>query len=150
MFRIWDARTGKLLLRHSIHTSMVRHVRWQPGGQLAASAEREVTVVELWNWQEPNQNQRLGGHDGEITAIEWDPSGSLLAVGDSSGALTVWDAATRKRVTRLISGKSAVVRLAWSPGGTRLAASTDSRITLWDMTSLAARGVSGGIVPPRK
>ena len=149
MLRVWDARTGRLLLRHDIHIDRVTHLRWQPGGQLAASADREGTVVHLWNWREPDQTRRLEGHAGEISAVDWGPGGSLLAVGDTSGAVTVWNAATQKRVTRLISGKSAVDGLAWSPDGSRLAAfSRDCRFTMWDTSSLAARGGSGGVASP--
>lgn len=57
------------------------------------------------------------GHSGLIQTMALSPNGELLAVGDNSGAIRVWDTALRKEVYRIGPLAMPVESLAWSTDG---------------------------------
>jgi WD40 repeat protein len=61
------------------------------------------------------------------------PDGRLLAVSGNGGTIDVWDVGLRKELTHLHSDGHAILSLAFSPDGTRLAVGLDggSRVDLW-------------------
>jgi WD40 repeat protein len=79
----------------------------------------------------------LSFQDRGITyATRFAPHGHLLATGDDSGAVFLWDERTGRPVGPPLSAHSAVLRLAFSPDGTILATSNaDGKLRLWDLAS---------------
>lgn len=66
-------------------------------------------------------------------AVAWSPSGNMLAVGGTSGAVQLWDIATLKNKMVLQGHSDQVNRIHWSPDGRLLAtASSDGTVRLWD------------------
>jgi WD40 repeat protein len=71
-----------------------------------------------------------------LTAVATTPNGKKIAVGDVNGSVTVMDAGTMRVEQAPFSIAGQVHSLAFAPGGTVLAASTDSgAVRQWQMTS---------------
>jgi eukaryotic-like serine/threonine-protein kinase len=75
--------------------------------------------------------------DEELTSLSVSPTGDILATGDKSGRLRVWDMANGEiRATYNLHGP-AIRAVAFSPDGKTLATgSDDSLVRLWDVATL--------------
>jgi WD40 repeat protein len=66
--------------------------------------------------------------------LAFSPKGTILAVGNVDGTVTLWDVASRQEQANLDAGTETVSALAFSPDGALLvAAGADSRVRLWDV-----------------
>lgn len=83
----------------------------------------------------------VGQLDGEATTALFSPGGSLLAVGNSQGEITLWNTGGEEinawqKASPLPGQGSPVVALAFSPEGNSLAAGLSSgEASLWDLAS---------------
>ena len=79
-------------------------------------------------------------------AVRFSPDGKLLAVGDSSGAVALWNPATGKRAGQPLLGHSGSVgSLGFGPSGRTLVTSNeDGKLRLWDV---ATRKLIGAPLP---
>ena len=70
----------------------------------------------------------------EVWAITWSPNDNILAIGQSDGLVKIIDAQTNTLVNTLdIAGPDAgIIRLAWSPDGTRIATTFANGINIFD------------------
>jgi len=67
-------------------------------------------------------------------ATTYTPDGSALAIGDSSGGITLWDVATGRQLKALFAHVDRVNAIAFSPDGRRMASgSADGTVVVWDM-----------------
>ncbi len=89
----------------------------------------------------PRLRAYLHGSD-RVRAVAYSPDGRLLAVADQSGAITLWDAASRRRVGASLVGHSGPVNaLAFSPDGQILAsAGADGAVRLWTLADMGEIG----------
>jgi WD40 repeat protein len=69
-----------------------------------------------------------------ITTLSFDPSSGVLAAGDGSGTIWLWDIFERQERGSLKQGAHAITSLAFDPNGTLLAAADQSgRVLVWDV-----------------
>lgn len=89
--------------------------------------------------------QMLEGHEGELTALAIDPSGTLLATGSSDRAIYLWNLATGKRLYSFLgrsfwSGvghRDRITDLVFHPDGqTLISSSDDGTIHFWALETL--------------
>jgi WD40 repeat protein/serine/threonine protein kinase len=150
--RLWDARTGKQLLRLEKAVGPVACVAFGPDGGLVAAGCADRTVT-LWDAQTGAEVRALGGHPGPVLGVAWSPDGKYLA--SASGATTVklWDPGSGQEVRTLDvrpdGAPAGQVRdVAFSPDGTRLACFSDDGVRVWDVPTgrldFSAAGERGG------
>jgi WD40 repeat protein len=85
------------------------------------------TGLEAW--------RRESGKGGNCQAVV-SPNGHLLAIGDVSGAVLIFDATTRQEVCKVQGHMDQVVTLTFSPTSDLLAsASLEGAIRLWDVST---------------
>jgi WD40 repeat protein/DNA-binding SARP family transcriptional activator len=119
-----------------------------------APTSPDIRGVVRWDWREGDvtpiidtpANLALSSPTGHLVAT----AGSLRTLVGSGGPGEIWDPATGRRVATLAGNTGAVLDLAFSADGTRLAVSgQDGIVGIWDPTSgeqlLALRGHYAGI-----
>ncbi|HET8659652.1 MAG TPA: pentapeptide repeat-containing protein [Micromonosporaceae bacterium] len=74
-----------------------------------------------------------------FNAAAFAPDGGLLATGASSGAVTLWDAATGAPVRELSGHTGPVWAVAWAPDGSLVASASGAVIALWPVPAPARR-----------
>ena len=111
--------------------------------------------VDLWNVtirQHPVRESAkpptlAEGGDGS-DSVAFNPAGTILAVGDYRGGVSLWDVASRHRLASMNEGGS-VNSIAFSPDGKILAVGdANGHITLWGVTShnrIAALNVGSSV-----
>ena len=68
-----------------------------------------------------------------VEAVAYSPDGKRVAMGDNSGRVKVWDAATGKELLSFAAHSNIVEAIVFSPDGTRFAtASDDKTAKVWD------------------
>lgn len=87
--------------------------------------------------------QTFSGHENEVNAIKWDPSGELLASCSDDKTLKVWSLNSDRHRHNLCAHQSEIYTIKWSPSGPRSAnpnqdlllasASFDSTVRLWEV-----------------
>jgi WD40 repeat protein len=71
-----------------------------------------------------------------FSAAEYTPDGSVLAVGDSLGGVTIWDIATGLQRKALFAHVDNIEAIAFSPDGRSMATgSADGKVVIWDTES---------------
>jgi WD40 repeat protein len=129
-------------------SGIVVGVAYSPDGSMAAAA---TSLGVIWIWDtatgqeltrlnyNPGGGERSGAyHDGiSITRVVLSPDGRTLAAGTggymtSGGTVLLWDVEQRIEIGRL-PGSGSMLDMAYSPGGSLLAAvSASSGLRIWD------------------
>jgi WD40 repeat protein len=140
--RLWDMDEGRMLDSLEVDGDVAKTVAFAPAGRLLAVGEWSApgrSAVSLWDWRDRRRCRVLDGHNGGINALAFSADAGLLASGDSSGVVKIWDVASgRERASLPACPRgTAIVSLALSPDGTRLATTGlfESVVRLWDATS---------------
>jgi nucleoside phosphorylase/DNA-binding beta-propeller fold protein YncE len=153
--QVWNADTGQRLVTYRGHeytgfraktklTPSIYNVAWSPkAGHIASSG----TGKNVYVWQVDNGGTLFiyKDHSGFFTyvfAIAWSPDGTRIASACSStstdNTIHIWDIRTGKTLLRCnphlgLTLDFSVLALAWSPDGTRIAATCgDKTIRIWN------------------
>jgi serine/threonine protein kinase/WD40 repeat protein len=109
-------------------TGPLRLLEFNPdGNQLLALAVNGECI--LWNWQAdqvPQWSQQLG----PVTAADWGPAGTQVALGFQSGVVEIRDSLSGRLVRRLDCGET-VNAIKFSPDGQELAVAGET-LRLWE------------------
>ncbi len=154
--RIWEAETGESLLTYRGHTRLLNKINlqatvytvaWAPEGLRIASAGDGANVY-VWNAATGQTLTLYQGHSGllpNVYAAVWSPDGKQIASACSSAGLDktvhIWDSVTGQTSSRYDARYGwipnfSVLSVAWSPDGTRIAATCgDKTIRVWDTTT---------------
>jgi WD40 repeat protein/serine/threonine protein kinase len=90
----------------------------------------------LWRASPAAPEQVLGDFTNRVSILALSPTGHLLAVGDTDGAIHLWDVRRERRHRTLWGHEAEVICLAFSPNGRMLAsAGDDALLGLWDVAS---------------
>jgi WD40 repeat protein/DNA-binding SARP family transcriptional activator len=142
---IWDTATGRAIqhLHHSTGDEFSWLLSaWSPDGSTVATTGGLGNIV-LWRAADGKQIATIKADTVANIALAFSPDGSLLAVcGTADWAVTLWDVATHRLVSRLPLPIYATT-VAFDPRGKLLAASArDGKIHLWDVASRREIGTS--------
>jgi WD40 repeat protein/serine/threonine protein kinase len=134
--RIWDmtAGTQQALLTP---TGRIGTLAVSPDGNWIATGSTG-TDVKLWNARTGEARGNLSGHESEVSALMFSPTGDRLVSGDDRGRLRVWRmAADGWQFERELTGHSgAITAIRFTPDGKRLVtASGDHSCAQWDLAT---------------
>jgi WD40 repeat protein len=146
---IWDARTGKPIIRLHEHTGMAYTVAFCPDGRHLASAG-EDKVIKVWDTTTWKAMAGLQGHSQPIIRVVYSPDGKYLASASWDTSIKLWDVATGKLLRTLQGHTGALDSVAFAPDSQSLAsASEDRTIILWNAatgeTIRTLRGLLAGV-----
>lgn len=86
------------------------------------------------------QRQFVAGHTATITSLAVSPNGKLLASGDETGTMKLWDIATRREVASLPGHSGRVTSFVFSSDGkTLVSTSWDKTVKVWDVIASRER-----------
>jgi WD40 repeat protein len=133
--KVWDAKTGKVLMDLKGHTGGVCAVAYNPDGTRILTGGVGMTV-KVWDaateiplrelgWKEESPGHRVNG-------IALSRAGDRLLVSDSNGVTRVCDA--RIRAPRVeLKARAEVLDAAYSPDGARIATGNSAgAVNVWD------------------
>ncbi len=144
--QVWDLASGKRVFTLKGHPSeFITVMAFSPDGQRLASAcslDAQHTVLEqvkVWDLITGSAVRTIGSGLGfrSVGCLAFSPNGKRLATGGDCSqdpAVRVWDVATGKELAALAVDRT-VLAVAYSPDGTRLAASCGATLRAWDTSS---------------
>ncbi|GFR43966.1 hypothetical protein Agub_g5109, partial [Astrephomene gubernaculifera] len=138
---VWDAKTGEAKQTFDLHTAPTLDVDWRNSTSFATcSTDKLIHVCKLG---ESRAVKTYAGHDDEVNAIKWDPSGRLLASCSDDKTAKVWSLSSDKPVQDFRDHQREIYTIRWSPTGPQSAnpnmplllasASFDTTVRLWDI-----------------
>jgi WD40 repeat protein len=146
--RFWDAGSYKSIRAVEAHAKAIRSVVASPDGKLVASVADDM-ICKLWDAATGKLVRELKGHDpitphhfpSMLYAVTFSADGKLLATGDKTGRVCVWNTADGKELARLDSSGNytwdptqrrhsigGIRSLAFSPDGATLAVGGTGKI----------------------
>jgi len=144
--KIWNAKTGALLITLRGHGGIVNDCAFSFDGSRIVSASAD-TVLKLWNASTGDELATLAGHDNSVKACAFSPDGAYIISASFDATLKVWNAALGVEVKTLNGHTAEVSACFLVADGTRmLSGSSDGTLRLWSLTHgsvLATLNVEG-------
>src|SRR5205823_5195945 len=135
--RLWDARTGKLVLRFDTD-GPVFVARFSPDGKVVATGD-DRGDVQLFRTRNAHLIG-LGQQTGAVTDLAFSPDGKTIATAGAEG-VGIWSVPEGRR-RHLLESPTGVSRVAFSPDGSLVAAAGhDGTARVWTVTSGRLRRV---------
>ncbi len=113
----WDLRTRKIKKSFAL-TDIPRSLHLDTSRHVLISGHNDGTI-RFWDLGADRSVRRLAEHEGRVAAI-CNREGLLVATGDSSGALRLWEPRSGS-VRRLASSEARIKSMCFSPDGELLA-----------------------------
>ncbi len=118
---------------------------WSPNNQRAATSG---TNGDIFVWSTVNVGTSLlatpsatfTGHSAAVKRLDWNPVSDVIASGDDSGAIWLWNATTGAPIRQLTGHTGIVYDVEWSPDGSLLVSGgADNTLRVWNPTTGAMR-----------
>jgi eukaryotic-like serine/threonine-protein kinase len=138
--RVWNATTGQQILALGGLEGIVTRVAYSPDGSRLAAASRDGSV-KIWDAVTGEAVFVLRGHTSAVHGLAYSPDGRRLATvvgGVNKGGerlytqVKLWDPLTGQEILTLRGTLADIPRVAFDPGGRRLAASGETDVTIWE------------------
>jgi WD40 repeat protein/class 3 adenylate cyclase len=148
---IRDTDTGDIVMELAGHDAPVWDLAFSPDGRLIAGSpgtgvEADPAVqrsVPVWDLSTGALVATLKGHEKQVTAVEFDPSGRTIVTASDDETLRTWDTQTWEQQRVLdVGGEFGAYGLAFSPDGRWLLAGIglESAVSVFDAGTMERVG----------
>lgn len=134
--RFWDITTGKEVLARKKYTRSVRALVYGRQEKLLAVSEagKRADQVTLWDVGLSKELGTFGRPGQEMTAVAVNAAGDFLAIGETTGVVTLWKVGGLQKARILDSHHGTVSSLVFSSDGRKLmTGGKDQVIRVWDV-----------------
>jgi len=125
--RLWDARTGQMLVPPMHHQDSVLTGGFSPDGKRIVTGSEDKTA-RIW---EAATGKPIGARlqmNGAVLTVGFSPDGSIVATGADDGHARTWNASTGAPLSPPIVYHEAVYSVRFSPDGSQLLTATGDDI----------------------
>ncbi|KAG1377706.1 hypothetical protein G6F61_006497 [Rhizopus arrhizus] len=133
---IWDPETGEMKQQFEYHALAILDVDWMDNTTFAScSSDKTIYVCKLG---QTKPLKKWVGHEDEVNAVRWDPSGQYLASCSDDMTCKIWSLASDKPIQQIRGHTLQIYTLQWAPqkdSGILATASFDASVRLWDALS---------------
>lgn len=132
IIRIWDTKSGSLIMTIAPGSSNIYALAWSPDGTTLVSGSFDGTI-HVWDATSNFQlvTSRNDFHDNAYSLV-WSPDGTQLASGGRDRTLIIWDTTTWQPLDILAGHTDDIRAIAWNADGTQVATgSMDGTIIIW-------------------
>ncbi len=137
---LWDAATGDKIVSRTTVPTEVFAIRVLTKAKLVAIAGLRGGV-ELLQLRTLDKVRMLPMYEKDVQGtLALSPDEALLAAGDGSGEVRLWDVSTRELKIALVGHTNWILSVAFSPDGATLASVSDDSVRLWDTRTLQESG----------
>jgi WD40 repeat protein/DNA-binding SARP family transcriptional activator len=132
--QVFALPTGHFIASATVGSSL-SDLAFSADGRLLAAAGQNGDIL-VWNVRRRSQMQTITQQE-PIDSLRFAPHGTTIAVGDDSGTVNFWNAATGGQLPQTLGGQNGLVlSVSFDPTGDRLmTTSTDGNIRLWDLAT---------------
>jgi WD40 repeat protein len=116
--RLWDATTGKEIMRFAGYTRLINTASFSPNSKLIITGGANRAAL-LWGGEKSGQIQKFEGHIASILSANFSPDGRYVVTGDWGGVARVWDIETGAELARF-EGHSRVLFVAFTSDSSRI------------------------------
>ncbi len=136
--RIWDLRTGRVVVRTKGQAGALPAVAYSRDGRYIATPNLSG-YAQVWDAHTGRLVSTFTGHTGEVIGVAFGRGGEVVT-GGTDGAARVWDARTGKELLVLPAGGGPVQDVAFSHDATRVVtAGEGGTVEIWDLTPGGSR-----------
>ncbi|HUL47999.1 MAG TPA: protein kinase [Steroidobacteraceae bacterium] len=133
--RIWDAVTGRELVRLIGHTDRVSYAEFSPDGRQVVTGSYDNSA-RVWDAASGRELMSLAGHARAVLGAAFSPDGRLIATASVDKTARIWDAQSGKQLRELGAQPGRLTAVAFSPDGRRVVtAADDNNARIWDVDS---------------